>query len=166
METETLIWIIVAIVVALLVLGLAAALWSRKQKERRSAQAAQLRREAQARGPDLDEADVRARAARVEADRARVEAQQADAKAREAEQARSMEEAEYEDRIREADRLDPSVDHTSDAYQPPPEKQASTPRHPPGSAYNEDGTVVYPDGTLHNPDGKPIGPPPGAHRDS
>ncbi len=107
---DTVIWIVVAVVVALLVLGLLAALMSKKKTEQRKAHAAELRQDAQSRAPELDEADVRAREAEVEAERARLEAERAQARATEAEQARAAEQAGYEDRIREADRLDPAVD--------------------------------------------------------
>lgn len=118
METETVIWIVVAVVVALLVLGLLANLMSKRKTEHRRTEAAELRQDAQARTPDLDQADVRARAAQVEADQARLNAQQAEAQALEAEQARAAEQATYEDRIREADRLDPTVDTDTPEYQP------------------------------------------------
>jgi hypothetical protein len=118
METETVVWIVVAVVVALLILGLLAALMSKKKTEHRKAEAAELRRDAHARTPDLDEADVRARAAQVEADQARLDAQRAEARATEAEQTRAAEQAGYEDRIREADRLDPAVDSDAPGYAP------------------------------------------------
>lgn len=135
MDTETLIWIIVAIVVALLLLGLAAVLMRRK-KERRQAQATELRQDAVARTPRLDEADVQAHEARAEAERARLEAERAQAKAQEAEEARTVEAAEYEDRLREADRLDPGVDTKSGDYDPDvnyPTGGGSAPPKPPPS---------------------------------
>jgi hypothetical protein len=131
MDTDTLIWIIVAAVIVLLLLGLAAVMVSRKKKEQRKAQAAELREDAVARSPRVDEADARARAARTEAERA-------EAKAREAEQARTVEQAEFEDRIREADRLDPAVDTKSDDYEPEvryPAEPGSTPPPPSPGAH-------------------------------
>jgi hypothetical protein len=118
METETVIWIVVAVVVALLVLGLLAALMSKRKTEHRKTEAAELRQDALARTPELDQADVKARAAQVEADQARLNAQRAEEQAAEAEQARAAAQATYEDRIREADRLDPTVDTDSPEYQP------------------------------------------------
>jgi FtsZ-interacting cell division protein ZipA len=120
MDTDTLIWIIVAVVVALLILGLLAALWNKKRKERRQVQAGELRQDAAARAPALDEADLRAREAQVEADRARYEAEHAEARAQEAEQIRHVQAARQEDTIREADRLDPGVDTSSEDYHPQP----------------------------------------------
>ena len=115
---DTVIWIVVAIVVALLVLGLLAALMSKKKTEQRKAHATELRQDAQSRAPELDEADVRAREAEVEAERARLEAERAQTRATEAEQARAAEQAGYEDRIREADRVDPAVDTGASDYEP------------------------------------------------
>lgn len=120
METETLVWIIVAVVVALLILGVLAAMMNKKKKERHQARATELRHDAATRTPAVEEADVRAREAQVEADRARYEAERAQARAQEAEQARSMEEAGMEDRLREADRLDPGVDTSAGDYRPQP----------------------------------------------
>ena len=167
---DTVVWIVVAVVVALLILGLLAALMSNKRKtEQRKAQAAELRHDAQSRTPDLDEADVRAREAEVEAERARLEAQRAETRAAEAEQARAAEQAGYEDRIREADRLDPTIDTGSSDYEPDtrypadsseapprPEERVAARTHPEGAAYNPDGTVTYPDGTVHREDGSTV----------
>lgn len=130
MDTDTVIWIVVAIVVALVVLGLVAALMGKRRKRQHEARAAELRQDAAARTPAVEEADVRAKEAQVEADRARYEAERAEARAQEAQQARVVEEAEVEDRLREADRLDPRVDTSSGDYrpQPPHAPQAQPPQ--------------------------------------
>jgi hypothetical protein len=120
MDTDTLIWIVVAVVVALVVIGLLVALMNKRKQRQQAARAAELRQDAVTRTPAVDEADVRAKEAQVEADRARYEAQQAEARAQEAQQARLVEEAEVEDRLREADHLDPHVDTAADDYQPQP----------------------------------------------
>jgi FtsZ-interacting cell division protein ZipA len=166
---DTVIWIVVVVVVALLVLGLVAALMTKNRNQRRKAHAAELRQDAQSRAPDLDEADVRAREAEVEAERARLEAQRAEARAAVAEQARAAEQAVYEDQIREADRLDPSVNTGAPDYRPDtrypadgsdapprPEERLTARTHPEGAAYNPDGTVTYPDGTVHREDGSKV----------
>jgi FtsZ-interacting cell division protein ZipA len=166
---DTVIWIVVAVVVVLLIVGLLVALMGKKRNEQRKVQAAELRQDAQSRTPDLDEADVRAREAEVEAERARLEAERAATRAAEAEQARAAEQAGYEDRIREADRLDPAVDTTSSDYEPDtrypadtgeapprPEERVTARTHPEGAAYNPDGTVTYPDGTVHREDGSRV----------
>jgi FtsZ-interacting cell division protein ZipA len=166
---DTVIWIVVAVVVVLLILGLLVALMGKRRTEQRKGQAAELRQDARSRTPDLDEADVRAREAEVEAERARLEAQRAETRATEAEQARAAEQAGYEDRIREADRVDPAVDTGSSDYQPDtrypadtdeapprPEERVTARTHPEGAAHNPDGTVTYPDGTVHREDGSRV----------
>ena len=165
---DTVIWIVVAVVVALLVLGLLAALMSKRKTEQRKAHATELRQDAHSRAPDLDEADVRAREAEVEAERARLEAERAETRVTEAEQAEAAEQAGHEDRIREADRVDPAVDTgasddepdtrypaDSDA-RPRPEERVTARTHPDGAAHNPDGTVTYPDGTVHRADGSTV----------
>ena len=131
METETVVWIVVAVALALLLLGLLAAFMSKRKTEHRKAEAAELRQDARSSTPALDQADVRARAAAVEADQARLDAQRAEARAAEAEQARAAEQATYEDRIREADRLDPNVDTGAPEYQPDTRYPADTDAAPP-----------------------------------
>lgn len=118
MDTDTLIWVIAAVVAALVVIGLLVAQTNKKKQRQHEARATELRQDAAARTPAVDEADVRAKEAQVEADRARYEAQQAEARAQEAQQARVVEEAELEDQLREADRLDPRVDTSAGDYRP------------------------------------------------
>jgi hypothetical protein len=69
------------------------------------------------------DADRQARDAEANAARARAEAERAERQAAEAGRARDMERAAHEDQIREADRLDPDVDHRSDDYVPDAEPQ-------------------------------------------
>lgn len=169
MDSDTLIWIIVAVVVGLLVIGLLG--WLLKKQKDRSveqhrSEAQELRHDAHARTGAIHEADVRARETEAEADRARLEAERAERRASEAGQARAQEQAAYEDRIREADRLDPDVDHRADDYDPAAgtgsDRGATDATggignggvvHPEGATHNTDGTLTYPDGSLHHPDG-------------
>ena len=130
MYTDTLIWIIVAVVVALVVIGLLVTLMNRKKQRQHEARAAELRQDAAARTPVVEEADVRAKEAQVEADRARYEAQKAEARAQQAQQARVVEEAELEDQLREADRLDPRVDTSAGDYRPQPPQSGGSHRAP------------------------------------
>lgn len=120
MDTDTVVWIVVAVVVVLAILGLLAVLMNRRKTAHRRAQATELRHEAASRASVIEEADLQAREAKVEADRARYEAEQAQEKAQEAERARTQEEAHREDQVREADRLDPAVDTSSEEYRPQP----------------------------------------------
>jgi hypothetical protein len=101
------------VVAALVVAG------SRKRTAERNRRTAQeIRQDAEARAASLPEADREAQAAQQRAAQARAEAERAEREAAEAAQARDMEQAAHEDRVREADRLDPDVDHRDPAYAP------------------------------------------------
>jgi len=110
-------WIIVAVVIVVVLL-IALAAWRAAQRKKHAARAEELRSEARSHSAELgstrqeaQEADVRAQAARLEAERTQREADAAKT-------ALAQEEAAREDRIREADRLDPSVNHKADDYRP------------------------------------------------
>jgi flagellar biosynthesis/type III secretory pathway M-ring protein FliF/YscJ len=118
MDTDTVIWIVVAVLVALVIIGLLAVVMNKRKTERRRNEAGALREDAHARTAELQEADLHAREAKLEADRASLEAQQAAARAQEADQVRTVEAAGYEDQLREADRLDPGVDTGEPDYSP------------------------------------------------
>jgi len=114
MDSGTLMWIIIAIVVVLVLAGVAMAVSRRRgsaQVEHRRHEAEQLREDAAAGASGLQ-------ANRAEAQEVRAEAETAQARATEAERAVAMDEATVEDRVRDADRVDPDVDHTADEYQP------------------------------------------------
>jgi FtsZ-interacting cell division protein ZipA len=136
MSTAQLIWLIVAIVVVLLIVALVAMMVRRRQAAQRAeqdrARAEQLRQDAVAGSTVVQDSDLEARQARLEAERLRLEAEKAQERAREAEQGVRVEEARQEDKLREADRVDPDVDHRADGYQPtPPGPAAGTHRADP-----------------------------------
>jgi FtsZ-interacting cell division protein ZipA len=112
-ETSTIIWIVVAVVVVVVALAALGAMRRRRSTKTEAArkQAGALRQEAAGGAAGLQ-------ASQAEAQRARAEADAAAARAREAEQRAGMTEAQVEDRVREADRVDPDVDHRSDEYRP------------------------------------------------
>ncbi|MEP9381278.1 hypothetical protein [Nocardioides sp. KR10-350] len=157
-------WIIVAIIVAIIVIAalIAGVVAARKRRrEQRAAQAAELRSAALEQRPDLSaarhgtaESEANAKLARAEGDRAEEEA----ARSR---RALDQEEATHEDRLREADRLDPAVDDEADDYQPGANLSQ-------GEAGTEGRTYATgagrgtrpPDGATPTTDG----PTPGAHR--
>ena len=118
MDTDSVIWIAGGVVLALVIIGVLAAVMNKKKRAQRAAHAAELRRDAHTRAPELQDADLQAREAQLEADRARLEAERAAARAQEVEQARAAEHASYEDRLREADQLDPRVNTRSSDYRP------------------------------------------------
>jgi len=112
-----LIWVIVIALVALAVIALVA-LISRRRTEQRRERAEELREEASARGAELTESQRQADELRARADLAKAEAARAEEQASTAEQGHRMEQAGYEDKLREADRLDPEVDHRAQEYEP------------------------------------------------
>lgn len=122
MSTESLILLIVVVVAVLVVVGVLAMMASRRkaaaQAERDRAQAREIRSEAATTSTAVRDSDMRAREVQLEADRARLEAERAERRAAEAQQGARVEEALHEDKLREADRVDPDVDHRSEDYSP------------------------------------------------
>lgn len=136
MSTSQIIWLVVAIVAVLLIAG--AAVWASQRRgtqrrEQERIRADQLRSEAESQRTELRETELSAREAQVEAERARLEAERADARAAEAQQGLQVDEARFEDQVREADRIDPDVDHRADEYRPgtqPPAQPAEPIQQP------------------------------------
>ena len=116
METSTIVWIVVAVIVLLAIAALVAAMMRKKQAEQRRVHAQHLRHEAVSNVGNIQQTEVEAKEAEVRAERLRLEAERAEAHATEAQRAVDMERATYEDRIREADQLDPDVDHRSNQH--------------------------------------------------
>ena len=135
-STGTIVLIIVIVLVALALVGLAAWMSARKKREQHHARAENIRHEAVADASGVQESEVRAREAEARAEQARLQAQRAEEEAARAHQGVSQEQALHEERIREADRLDPKVDHRSDGYTP--DTSAAETRAP---AYDETGRV-------------------------
>ncbi len=157
MSGMTIVVLVVVVVVVAVAAALVAMLLQRRNTERKHAQAAQLRSQAAAQSGSLSDsrrraenADLEAQDARIEADRARAEAEQAEARAAEARQGMAMDEAVTEDAVREADRLDPDVDHRADDYQPQaPTADGSVETDPALDATRSSGTT----GPSHRSDG-------------
>jgi len=124
-----LIWVIVIAIVVLVVIALVA-LTSRRRTEQRRARAGELREEASARGAELSESHRQADELRARADLAKSEAARAEEQAANAEQGHRIEQAGYEDKVREADRLDPEVDDQAQEYEPDVwnDERSETPR--------------------------------------
>jgi FtsZ-interacting cell division protein ZipA len=112
-------WVIVAIVVVVIVVALVALMaWRAQHRRQMTARAHALRHEAVSRAPQIDENRQEAREAEVRAEAARLEAERAQREAEAAKTTLAQEEAAHEDKLREADRLDPAVDHRADDYEP------------------------------------------------
>jgi len=106
-----LIWIIVAIVVVLVILGLVLYFGRQRQGEVHRARAQELRRSAQ--GDALEAQDVEAKAARADADaqQAEVDAQRLRMEAGGQHEQADTARARSEEQIRKAQSLDPEADH-------------------------------------------------------
>jgi FtsZ-interacting cell division protein ZipA len=118
MSTSQIIWTIVIIVVVIAIIAIIAAMMKKRTLEKHRAEADEIRTDASTHANALPDAQLRAREADAEAERKRVEAERAEARADEEKQGMLREQATYEDRVREADRVDPDVDHEAADYRP------------------------------------------------
>lgn len=117
MATFSILIIVIAVAV-IAVLAVVAVVVTKQQADSRRARAEQLRVEATTQTPVLDEAEARAQEAEARADDARAIAARARARAEEARQEVEMDQAHQEHTLREADRIDPDVNHRADGYSP------------------------------------------------
>ena len=126
------IWLIVIVVVVLAGIAIFG-LTGRRRTDLRRERADALRQEASTQAAALPETQRQAEDLRAKADLARSEAARAEERAANAEQGHRIEQASYEDRLREADRLDPAVDEKADGYEPDAwndeRTETSGPRH-------------------------------------
>ncbi|HET6562638.1 MAG TPA: hypothetical protein VFG72_12245 [Marmoricola sp.] len=118
MDTSDIVWIVVAVLVLLALAALIAAMMRKKKAAQGRDQAQHLRTEAAAQAGGLQESRIQAQEAELRAERARLEAEKEQARAEEVKQGHLAEEARVEDRVREADRLDPDVDDRDAGYTP------------------------------------------------
>jgi hypothetical protein len=112
-----LIWVIVAVVVALAIVVIVP-MANKKRTEQHRVRADELRSEASTQASGLTESQRAAEEARAQAELARAEADRAAERAEAAEQGHQVEQASYEDKLREADRIDPDVNTRSADYEP------------------------------------------------
>jgi FtsZ-interacting cell division protein ZipA len=113
-------WIIIILIIVAVVLA-AALIWTamkRKKDQVARQRASELRSEAAETAASKAEQEARAREAQAEADRVRAEADKLEVRAHEERTSYDMTRAQQENAVREADRLDPDVDHRSEEYQP------------------------------------------------
>lgn len=106
MSGTAVVWIIVVLVI-LVVLGVVALMMNKKKQEKRRAHAAHLRTEAAAQSDSIAQSEREAKLAEADAAAARAEAERAERRAAEARTGVHMDQATQEDRIREAQRVDP-----------------------------------------------------------
>jgi hypothetical protein len=112
-----LIWVIVIVVVVVAIAAVVSMAGRRRTAQHRT-RAEELRTEATGQAGGLTESQRAAEEAKAKADLAQAEAERAREQASSAEQSHQVEQASYEDKLREADRLDPDVDTRSKDYQP------------------------------------------------
>lgn len=112
MDTEEVIWIVVAVAVVLALVALAWMLMRRKHEKdavEKRQRAAELRSEADHRAQVLPDAELRAKEERVKAEALRLDAERAEVRAQEAETRFLQQSAGREDKLREADQIDPDT---------------------------------------------------------
>lgn len=129
---------------------------NRRKAEQNRQRASGLRSEAAAHTGGLQQAEHRAREADHVAEGRRVEAEKAEAVAAEAHRDLAVEQAQVEDQVRLADRVDPDVDHRAKDYTPQSPTTATS--HPEGAIAHDDGTYTYPDGSVRQADGSTVDP--------
>lgn len=113
--------LVVTILIILAVLLALALIWTamkRKKDQAGRERASELRSEAATSAAAKQEQEARAREAEAEAERVRAQADKLEVRAQEERTSYDMTQARQEDSIREADRIDPDVDHRSTHYQP------------------------------------------------
>jgi hypothetical protein len=113
-------WVIIILIVLAVLLAAALIFTAMKRKKAQVARqrAGELRSEAAASATAKQEQEARAREAEAEAERVRAQADKLDARAQEERTSYDQTRATQEDRLREADRLDPDVNHRDPDYQP------------------------------------------------
>jgi len=100
-------WIIVLVVILVVLAIVVAAMMRKRRLEQRRAHAGTLRQEAAGRSDEIARSEQEARAAEARAEAARLEAERAEQQATEARRGVEVDQAHQEDRIREANRIDP-----------------------------------------------------------
>ncbi|MET0524384.1 MAG: hypothetical protein ABWZ91_06260 [Nocardioides sp.] len=134
----TTVWIVIIAVVVVAVIVGAVLVLNKRNRVHKHHQAESIREEAVAGTPAIQESELHAREAEARAERTRLQAERAEQEAAAARQGVDVEQASYEDRIREADRVDPAVDHSAPDYTPDttPAEQATEPRPETGGRHS------------------------------
>jgi len=115
-NVDTWVWVVVAVVAALLIIGVLAALGRHKKRDWDHSRAEAIRSEVEERRPDLLKHEVSALEAEAQAEQARVDAERLEAQAREQRREVEDERSALTERLREADERDPLVDTDAGAH--------------------------------------------------
>ena len=118
MRLITIILIFLIVLAALLAVGLIVSARNRKRDQVGRERADELRSEAASSAVGEREQEARAREAEAEAERVRAQADKLEVRAQEERTSFDMTQAQREESLRAADRVDPDVDHRSADYQP------------------------------------------------
>ncbi|MCW2763124.1 MAG: hypothetical protein JWR85_3325 [Marmoricola sp.] len=113
--------LILIILIILAVLLAAALIWTAMKRKKDGVarqRASELRSDAATTAAAKQEQDARAREAEAEAERVRAQADKLEVRAQEERTSYDMTRAQQEDSLRDADRIDPDVDHRARDYQP------------------------------------------------
>lgn len=123
MDGSTIVWIIVAVVVLLVVLAIAGVFGKKKKTEHDRSRAQELREQAAAQSTGVQqheaqarETEAEAKAARAEAERRAAEAQRLEAEAADKRSTAAGYREERDERLRQADELDPDRDTSTDDH--------------------------------------------------
>jgi FtsZ-interacting cell division protein ZipA len=113
-------WLVIILIVLAVILAIAliATAIKRKREQVGRERASELRSDAAATAATTQVQEARAREAQAEAAKVRAQADELEAHAQEQRTSYDMTRAQQEDSLREADRVDPDVDHRSSEYQP------------------------------------------------
>ncbi|MEO5652758.1 MAG: hypothetical protein ABIN79_01890 [Marmoricola sp.] len=118
MRLITIILIFLILLAALLAVGLIVSARNRKKDQAGRERAGELRSEAASSASEQREQEARAREVEAEAERVRAEADKLEIRAQEERTSYDMTQAQHEESLRAADRIDPDVDHRSADYEP------------------------------------------------
>ena len=140
MTTEQIIWTVVIVLAVLVLIGLIVAAMRKKGQESKRAHAQEIRQEAAGGAAGLPDAQARAEQVRVQAEHKRFEAERAEQEALAARTEVEQQRARHEDQVREADRLDPDVDHQAKDYSPQVADPAGPSNVPTDPAYADPDT--------------------------
>ncbi|NHN54863.1 hypothetical protein G9U51_03575 [Calidifontibacter sp. DB0510] len=145
MNSNTVIWIIVAVVIVLALIALIATLAGKRRKEAHREEAAELREDATSKAPRVAEREQQAEVSAHEAQQARATADEHARIADEAERRAAQDEqragrvrSEHDDALRRADAIDPDVRTDSEGNRLD-DGEPNSPRHASGSGRDERG---------------------------
>lgn len=121
--------VIIALIVlaAIVVIALIMSAMRKRKQEANRTRAAELREEARSGATGIPEAQVRADQEAAEAEQRRIEAEKAERRAAESHQQVAQQQAQHEEKVRAADRLDPDVNHRAKDYTPQTAAAETTP---------------------------------------